>query len=140
MKSMFLSAVLGAATLGGAALADQAVQGQVLNCTARVHAPGSYEVIRSSATVPSVQPAFGGTIRGAANVNDCLRDIYQVQYGAAAYGGAESAPSAKECKGLRRVFTSCVSDEIYADTGGLVYGCRRNSSPLIRGSNYCRSR
>ena len=58
---------------------------QISQCVAQTGAPGSYEVTDFE-TVPAVAVSQGGTEIGAHNVNDCLKDSYNVQYSSGAFG------------------------------------------------------
>lgn len=52
---------------------------QVSQCAAETRAPGSY-LVAAADGVPSVLPAEGGSEVGVRNINDCLQDVYDVQY------------------------------------------------------------
>lgn len=60
----------------------------VQSCIQQTGAPGTYETT-SGASVPQVVAGPRGTVRGAAAVNDCLNDAFQVQFGAT--GSVETA-------------------------------------------------
>ena len=68
----------GFAIVAGAAAADD-VATNVDYCMTRTGVPGTY-AISEAGDVPQVVPSAGGTQRGAAWVNDCLLDRYQVQF------------------------------------------------------------
>lgn len=61
-------------------------------CVRETRASGQYE-IQMIGIIPQVAPRQGATQRGAANVNDCLADKYQVQPGRV-ISAAASAPVA----------------------------------------------
>ncbi|MEM6374022.1 MAG: hypothetical protein AAF727_14750 [Pseudomonadota bacterium] len=78
-------------------------------CAVKTHAPGNYNVSEGPG-VPNVLPGQGGTASGAARINDCLADVYSVQYGAkrgsAAAAAATATPQSRaaslaECKRVR---------------------------------------
>lgn len=62
------------------ALADAAREA-AQRCAIQTNAPGNYN-ISNAPGLPNVIPGAGGTAAGAANMNDCLADVYGVQYGA----------------------------------------------------------
>jgi len=72
------------------AIADPARQA-AQQCALNTNAPGNYN-ISNAPGLPHVIPGQGGTAAGAARINDCLADTYQVQYGAG--GGAVATASA----------------------------------------------
>jgi len=82
-------------TLAIADAARQAAQ----QCALNTNAPGNYN-ISNAPGLPHVIPGQGGTEAGAARINDCLTDTYQVQYGAkggavATAGVARTAPTSQ---------------------------------------------
>jgi len=74
-------------------------------CITDTRSPGTYTLL-STAPVPRVGIGAGGTNRGAATVNDCLLDVYEIQYGgqvqSAALNGASPQEAAElECRQIR---------------------------------------
>lgn len=57
--------------------------GHVIQCVKETRARGSYDIL-SIEGVPVVAASYGGSQRGAHNVNDCLKDKYHTQPGIAA--------------------------------------------------------
>ncbi|WP_299418783.1 hypothetical protein [uncultured Shimia sp.] len=55
---------------------------QVQSCMSKTRAPGSY-LVAVHKEVPTVMAATGGTETGVVKINDCLADIYDVQFSAA---------------------------------------------------------
>ncbi|MFL4468587.1 hypothetical protein ACERZ8_01375 [Tateyamaria armeniaca] len=89
------------------ALAD-AARMAAQQCAVKTHAPGNYN-ISNAPGVPHVLPGQGGTTGGAARINDCLKDVYAVQYGAkrsqvvaTAATPRAAAGSIAECDAIRR--------------------------------------
>ena len=76
------------ATVG---LADVATE-TAKRCIIKTNAPGNY-FISEAPGVPHVIPGQGASARGAANVNDCLNDVYGVQYGSTS-GQVTATPAA----------------------------------------------
>lgn len=73
-------------------------------CALNTNAPGNY-YISNAPGLPHVIPGRGGTLAGAARINDCLTDTYQVQYGTkgggvATAGVAATAPTTQPSGGL----------------------------------------
>lgn len=89
------------ATLALADAAREAAQ----RCAIQTNAPGNYN-ISNAPGLPNVIPGAGGTAAGAANMNDCLADVYAVQYGArgatpATTGAANRATALAACERTR---------------------------------------
>lgn len=89
------------------ALAD-APRAAAQQCALQTKSPGNYN-ISNAPGLPHVLPGQGGTVDGAARINDCLADVYQVQYGAKRGEGtvAEITPQTtaaalEECEKIRR--------------------------------------
>lgn len=88
------------------ALAD-APRAAAQQCALQTHAPGNYN-ISNAPGLPHVLPGQGGTAAGAARINDCLTDVYQVQYGAkrgqaptARTPAQTTAAALEECERIR---------------------------------------
>ncbi len=97
-------------------------QNNVRQCMQKTGAPGAYRLPVSDA-VPQVSPHSGGTQQGAQYVNDCLLDVYQVQFAAVGFEGVSTEPL-----------------QITRSAEGVVIrnNCGRGSNIFYRGSGYCR--
>ena len=94
------------ATLAPSAFAQTAgfsEEQAVSYCIAETNAPGTY-VITTRDPAPTVAASAPAFASGTARVNDCLQDVYAVQYGYAAVSGGAISPRAvaeAECRRIR---------------------------------------
>jgi len=103
------------------AAASTTAEANVRTCMSKTSAPGAYQLPIND-SVPQVSPASGGTTTGAQLVNDCLLDVYRVQF----------ATATTSAEGV----SSLLSDD---DDGLYVVGnCGRGSNVMQGGSGYCR--
>ena len=158
-----LFATLALGLSASVATADTA-QNVVQECVRQTGAPGAYAVAEKQ-NVPQVSPAAGGTQAGAARVNDCLLDKYQVQFSAgqivAANPAAVDPEVAARCAALRQSrlprsaplggtsasaqasqrYQDCIANASASDADSLVLdagNCGRGSNVFSGGSAYCR--
>ncbi len=97
-------------------------QGYVQECMRKTGAPGAYKLPIAEG-IPQVTAAESGSATGAVLVNDCLLDIYQVQF----------ARVTTISEGQTSIFVeSDGSDGIY-----VVGKCGRGSNIFRGGSGYC---
>lgn len=109
-----------AVTSAAASTQDEA---NVRECMRKTGAPGAYKLPIND-SIPQVSPADGGTTTGAQLVNDCLLDVYQVQF-----ARVTTSPEG---------ISSLLTDDD-APTGLYVIGnCGRGSNVIRGGSGYCR--
>ena len=81
MRWLFVALMVCFAGFSGEAFATEDVRMRnVQTCIKQTRAPGSY-AMSTFESLPVVVAADGGTEQGARDVNDCLSDKYQVQYG-----------------------------------------------------------
>ncbi|WP_353314964.1 hypothetical protein [Shimia sp. NS0008-38b] len=104
---------------GNSAAVSATVVGQVQRCMAKTRAPGSYGVFLDR-SFPVVQAEIGGTSVGVHNVNDCLQDLYNVQYSVAGLDVGSTAPVQSTQKDVAAA------------------GCPRRADVMHGGSRYCR--
>ena len=91
MRLRIFSAALAVLTLFSTlAVADTATQA-TQECAVKTRAPGKYN-LSTAADVPNVIPGEGGSTGGAARINDCLADVYTVQYGVRRDAGLAQEP------------------------------------------------
>lgn len=93
-------------------------------CIHQTRAPGSYEIVYGG-LIPRVAAGRGATQRGAANVNDCLADRYQVQPNrvaavAPAATAAEVGPDRVNCAEI--LSRSPGASAGYAFTSSFLFG------------------
>lgn len=124
--------------IGGAAAAQGGVRDQVAACIAATSTAGSYD-IAARTPLPRVTPGVGGSALGAQNVNDCIADLYQVQYGRndAVVVTSIRGPAETACFGLSRLFGTCVDQELVGVGAIALYSCRYGAGPMIGGNGYC---
>lgn len=97
-------------------------QGYVQECMRKTGAQGAYQLPETEG-IPQVTVAEGGSVTGAVLVNDCLLDIYQVQF----------ARVTTISEGGTSIFVeSDGTDGIY-----VVGKCGRGSNIFRGGSGYC---
>lgn len=105
MRWLLVAFITCFAGISGEAFAtEDARMRNVQTCISKTRAPGSYAMSTYSA-VPSVVVGSGGTDQGASSVNDCLNDLYQVQYGADGVPWTDAVvqdkTAAKKCRRTR---------------------------------------
>ena len=125
MRIWALGAIAVAAALGVTAAGATTIEAQayVNECMRKTGAPGSYALPKTDG-IPQVTPATGGTVTGAYLVNDCLLDLYQVQFA--------TTRTTPDGQGI------VLADRYSAAAISLINGCGSGSNPLLGGSRYCR--
>ncbi len=114
------AAAICAATISAADTTKE--QGYVQECMRKTGAPGAYKLPINEG-IPQVTAAEGGSAIGAALVNDCLLDIYLVQFARVTTISEDQTSIFVESDG---------SDGIY-----VVGKCGRGSNIFRGGSGYC---
>lgn len=101
---MIRFAVACAAVTWGSVAAANTVDAVVQSCVQTTGAPGAF-VVQVGDGAPQVSPGIGATAAGAAVVNDCLLDRYQVQFAAVQRGSVAptdvQADAIAECRRIR---------------------------------------
>ncbi|MEP2531806.1 hypothetical protein [Shimia sp.] len=137
MKMRFLAfTALAALQVSGAIALESEVVRQVQQCMKKTHAPGSYAITQFE-PVPTVSAHSGGSELGTHNVNDCLKDTYQVQYrsdAAVCWGAGASSGDAQQ--------SGCLAQDQsgkygFASTEVDSNICSRRGGPLYGGTGYC---
>lgn len=125
MRIWALGAVAVALACGATGVDATTIEAQayVNECMVKTGAPGAY-ALPATDGIPQVTPATGGTVTGAYLVNDCLLDLYQVQFA--------TARTTPDGQGIVLAHRNA--------TGGiyLANGCGTGSNLLRGGSGYCR--
>lgn len=116
--ALWMTLVVAAPVAAQEAVHTPDVVSQVRQCMVQTRAPGSYGVFLNRA-VPVVQADLGATEAGVRKVNDCLQDLYNVQYSLLAFVDAADATG---------------QSSLPVITPG---GCPRRASVLYGGRQYC---
>ncbi|MBY5933865.1 hypothetical protein KUV51_12715 [Tateyamaria omphalii] len=148
MKNL-LSLIIFALTFlsaNGAAANENA--GPTQTCIAQTGAPGTYLLAADARGLPRVTPGQGATAAGARNVNDCLADVFQIQYGArqravATTSGQSGFASNRGDRCARILNRSAATAGTYAFGAALAagaVGAAAQASVYQRNLNRCLSR
>ncbi|WP_371229114.1 hypothetical protein [Roseovarius sp. 2305UL8-3] len=85
----------------------------VFECVKETRAPGRYEWLQVENLI-EIQAIETGTARGANDVNDCLQDKLQIQYGSAALTkAAAGSPGTVTGVGCRNATATLMAGNIY---------------------------